>query len=69
MLLEGTHTGAGLGVVPTGRRVRIAGIVVVRIANGRITEGWNSWDQLGLLRQIGTLPAPEGQDRFVASQP
>ncbi len=69
MLLEGTHTGAGLSVVPTGRRVRIAGIVVVRIANGRITEGWNSWDQLGLLRQIGALPAPEGQDRFVASQP
>ncbi len=64
--LEGTHRGSELGVPPTGRRVRVAGIVLVRISDGRIIEGWNSWDQLGLLRQIGALPsAPEGRDRFV----
>jgi steroid delta-isomerase-like uncharacterized protein len=66
--VEGTHKGAQLGVAPTGRRIRIAGIVVVRIANGQIVEGWNSWDQLGLLRQIGALPAAESPDRFTSAR-
>jgi len=66
--VDATHKGIGLGVSPTGRRVSIAGIVLVRIKGGQIIEGWNSWDQLGLLRQIGALPAAEGPDRFVAAQ-
>jgi len=66
--VEGTHKGGQLGVAPSGKRVRIAGIVIVRIANGQIAEGWNSWDQLGLLRQIGALPAQAGPDRFTAAR-
>src|SRR6478736_3433374 len=56
--VTGTHRGDNLGVPATGRRIHIAGIVLVRIVNGQIVEGWNSWDQLGLLRQLGALPAP-----------
>jgi steroid delta-isomerase-like uncharacterized protein len=66
--VEGTHKGGQLGVAPTGRRIHIEGIVVVRIVNGQIVEGWNSWDQLGLLRQIGALPAVEGPDRFTTAR-
>src|SRR5689334_20187088 len=51
--LQGTHTGYGLGVSPTGSQVRIQGIVIVRVVDGHIREGWNSYDQLGLLRQVG----------------
>ena len=68
VVVEGTHTGDGLGVPPSGRRVRIAGIVLVRISGGQIVEGWNSWDQLGLLRQVGAISAPKGPDRFVAAR-
>jgi len=66
--VEGTHKGGQLGVAPSGRRIRIAGLVVVRIANGQIVEGWNSWDQLGLLRQIGALPAQKGPDQFTTAR-
>jgi len=66
--VEGTHKGGQLGVAPSGRRVHIEGIVVVRIANGQIVEGWNSWDQLGLLRQIGALPAQKGPDQFTTAR-
>src|SRR5512134_1264951 len=48
VVLTGTHTGHGLGVEPSGRAVRIQGIVLVYLRDGRIVEGWNSWDQLGL---------------------
>ena len=66
VVLKGTHRGEGLGVPPTGNAVQIRGIVMVRIAAGKIVEGWNSWDQLGLLRQIGALNHPAGSDRFLA---
>lgn len=66
--IEGTHKGGQLGIAPSGKRVRIAGLVVVHIANGQIIEGWNSWDQLGLLRQIGALPAQTGPDQFTTAR-
>ena len=65
VILEATHRGEGLGVSPTGRRVKIAGIIVVQFADGRIIRGWNSWDQLGLLHQLGAIPS--GDDRFLAA--
>ena len=67
--LEGTHAGNGLGVPPTGRKVRIQGVVIVRIVDGQIVEGWNSYDQLGLLRQIGALPGTGERDRFLNREP
>jgi steroid delta-isomerase-like uncharacterized protein len=67
VVLEGTHSGGGLGIPPSGRRVRIAGIVMVAAADGKLIAGWNSWDQLGLLRQVGALPALGASDRFLAS--
>jgi steroid delta-isomerase-like uncharacterized protein len=68
VLLEGTHSGSGLGVRPTGRRVRISGVIVFRVAKGQFVEGWNSWDQLGLLRQIGALPNPGAEDQFLTAR-
>ena len=65
---EGTHNGNGLGLPPTGRRVSVRGIVIVKIAGGQIVEGWNSWDQLGLLKQIGAMGDPQGPDRFLAAR-
>src|ERR1700686_1104979 len=68
VLLEGTHAGFGLGVSPSGRRISVAGIVVIRISKGQFVEGWNSWDHLGLLRQIGALPVTEGEDQFLTAR-
>ena len=67
VVLEGTHLGEGLGVPATGRRVTITGIVIIRVAHAQIAEGWNSWDQLGLLQQIGAIPAPLVPDRFLSA--
>jgi len=67
VILEGTHSGDGLGAKATGRHVRVAGIVIVHVADGQIVEGWNSWDQLGLLQQLGVLTPGSGPDRFLAA--
>ena len=64
--LRGTHTGPGLGIPPSGNRVQIQGVIIVKLLNGQLVEAWNSYDQLGLLRQIGALPAGGSRDRFLA---
>jgi steroid delta-isomerase-like uncharacterized protein len=53
-----THTGDALGMPATGRTVRSQGITIARIVNGKIVEGWDSWDQLGMLEQIGAYNPP-----------
>lgn len=53
---SGTHTGELLGIAPTGRKVRVDGIWMLRVAGGRIVESWNCWDTLGMLQQLGVVP-------------
>lgn len=52
---HGTHTGAWMGIAPTGRDVEIGVIDIVRIEDGQIVEHWNQVDQLGLMRQLGAM--------------
>jgi steroid delta-isomerase-like uncharacterized protein len=65
---EGTHRGSGFGVAPSGRRVQVTGITIIRIADGKIVEAWNSLDQLGLLTQLGVVPGHTGPDRFLTTR-
>jgi steroid delta-isomerase-like uncharacterized protein len=55
IVAHGTHQGEFLGVPPTGRRVRVPGIDIMRFEHGKAVEHWGVTDALGLLRQIGGL--------------
>jgi steroid delta-isomerase-like uncharacterized protein len=55
---EGTHQGMLLGVPPTGTRLRVTGISIYRLADGKILEHWEEGDRLGLLQQLGVIPGP-----------
>jgi steroid delta-isomerase-like uncharacterized protein len=54
-----THSGVALGLPATGKTVRSRGISIVTIDKGKIIEGWDNWDQLGMLEQIGAYTEPE----------
>ncbi len=54
----GTHQGVFMGVAPTGNEARWTGNTIFRIANGKIVEGWVEGDHLGLMQQLGAIPAP-----------
>jgi steroid delta-isomerase-like uncharacterized protein len=54
-----THRGDHLGIEATGKPVRITGITIVRIEDNKIIEGWDNWDQLGMLKQIGAYESPK----------
>jgi steroid delta-isomerase-like uncharacterized protein len=54
-----THKGDHLGIKATNNPVEFDGISVARIEDGKIAEGWNSWDQLGMLYQIDAIEPPQ----------
>lgn len=59
-IARGTHLGKLFGVAPTGRRVTVEGIGIDWVRDGHLAEGWLSFDQFGLLQQVGALP--QGDD-------
>jgi steroid delta-isomerase-like uncharacterized protein len=54
---SGTHQGELMGVAPTGAGIAVDAISVFRIEDGKIAEEWTVWDALGLLQQVGAVPA------------
>jgi len=57
-----THNGPLLGIPPTGKKVTLQGMNLFRIANGKIVERWGVFDVLGMMQQLGVVPAPGGGD-------
>jgi steroid delta-isomerase-like uncharacterized protein len=58
LLVQGTHRGDFQGIPPTGRAVEIAATTIQRFENGQVVEQHLLIDTLGLLQQLGVVPAP-----------
>ena len=54
----GTMKADFLGMPATGKQATWTEIHIGRIANGRLAEHWGIVDQLGMLVQLGVVPAP-----------
>ncbi len=55
---RGTHQGELMGIPPTGKQATVTGITVGRVVNGKFVESWSNFDALGLMQQLGVVPAP-----------
>jgi predicted ester cyclase len=55
---RGTHKGDLMGIPPTGKQVTMPLILIYRIADDKIVDHWMQADALGLLQQLGAIPAP-----------
>ena len=55
----GTHRGSMLGEAPTGKTVQMSGMNLSRIANGKVVEGWDEFDMVGIMMQLGMMPGGE----------
>jgi|SRR5579863_819720 predicted ester cyclase len=53
----GTNTGEGNGLPATGKKTEVRGITIWRVVNGKITEEWGEFDQLGLMNDLELLPS------------
>ncbi len=55
---SGTMKADFMGMPATGKRATWTEIHIGRVANGRLAEHWGIVDQLGMLVQLGVVPAP-----------
>jgi predicted ester cyclase len=55
---RGTHKGEFMDVAASGNEVTFTGIFIDRLTGGKIEEQWVVFDALGLMQQIGGVPAP-----------
>lgn len=54
----GTHKGEFNGIPATGKSVQVKYIDVWRLENGKAVENWVQMDMVGLMQQLGVMPAP-----------
>jgi len=56
--ISGTHKGEFNGIPATGKQAVFSGITIYRLAGGKIAEFWTEVDNLGMMQQLGVIPAP-----------
>jgi steroid delta-isomerase-like uncharacterized protein len=59
---RGTHQGDFMGIPATGNRVTMEAIHIYRFSEGKLAEHWVARDDLGMMRQLGVVPAPGQSD-------
>ena len=55
---RGTHTRDMMGIPPTGKSVTVPETIIDQFADGKIVESWRLFDQMGMMQQLGVIPAP-----------
>jgi predicted ester cyclase len=56
--LHATHSGSWRGAPPTGKAISVTSIAIARLTDGKVAEGWQNADVLGLVQQLGLMPTP-----------
>ena len=51
----GTHNGKFWGLEPTGKKINVSETLIIRVAEGRIAEMWEDYDEYGMRMQLGLL--------------
>jgi steroid delta-isomerase-like uncharacterized protein len=55
--ISATHKGELLGIPPTRNRLTLSAIEIYRFEGGKIAEQWVQVDTLGMMQQLGAIPA------------
>ena len=56
----GTHLGPFLGIAATGKPVKVIGVVIDRLEEGKMADSRILMNELSLMQQLGVIPAPQG---------
>jgi steroid delta-isomerase-like uncharacterized protein len=54
---SGTHKGEFMGIPATNKKVSVDGITIHHVAGGKIMDSYSNWDALGMMQQLGVVPA------------
>ena len=54
----GTHGGPFMGMPATGKSVTVKGVVMDKLAGGKMAESRILMDNMGMMMQLGAIPTP-----------
>ena len=57
LLATGTNTGEFNGMPATDKHMKVTGVMTSKVKDGKVIEAWSLFDDLGLLQQLGVVPA------------
>jgi steroid delta-isomerase-like uncharacterized protein len=58
----GTQRGPFFGIPATGRAIAVKGVVIDRLIAGKMVDSRILMDTLGMMQQLGAIPAPAAAD-------
>jgi predicted ester cyclase len=61
----GIHTGEFMGFAPTGKKLTIEMVDIIRVDNGKLVEYWDITDRMDFLQQIGAIEYTEQGKRIL----
>ena len=53
---RGKHDGDLMGIAPIGKQVKVSGLTLSRLVNGKVIEEYTNWDTFGMMQQLGAVP-------------
>jgi steroid delta-isomerase-like uncharacterized protein len=56
--MHGTQQGDLMGIPASGRSVMASNFDIIRFEDSKVVEHWGLFDSLGMLQQLGVIPAP-----------
>jgi steroid delta-isomerase-like uncharacterized protein len=56
-ILTGSQQQEFMGIPASGQKIRIEGMNFYRLKDGRVTDIWTQFDGLGMMQQLGAIPA------------
>lgn len=59
LTLHAVHHGDFLGIPAAGKEHTISETHIFCVKHGKVTEHWRDADLLGMMRQLGAIPAPQ----------
>ena len=54
---HGTQTADFYGIPASGKTVHVTSIGIDRVKEGQVVEGWGELDMIGMMQQLGAMPA------------
>lgn len=58
MTWSGTQKGEFMDIPPTGKHISFGVIDIIRVQDGKAVEHWGQMDNMGMMQQLGAIPAP-----------
>ena len=58
--ISGTNTGSMMGMPPTGKKIDVNGVDIVKIKDGKAIERWGYYQERLMMEQMGMMPPPGG---------